>query len=64
MRDTCRPATLDRPPYTNETGTNGEGRRMERTRGRGDTILNVPELLTALGEMRGRLIKASMDVRP
>ncbi len=25
---------------------------------------NVPELLTALGGMRGRLIKASMDVRP
>ncbi len=37
---------------------------MARTRGRGDTILNVPELLTALGEMRGRLIKASTDVRP
>ncbi len=37
---------------------------MARTRGRGDTILNAPELLTALGEMRGRLIKASMDVRP
>ncbi len=37
---------------------------MARTRGRGDTILKVPELLTALGEMRGRRIKASMDVRP
>ena len=37
---------------------------VQRTRGRGDTILNAPELLTALGEMRGRLIKASMDVRP
>ncbi len=57
----CRP---DRPPDTNETATNGEGRRTTRTRGRGDPILNVPELLTALGEMRGRLIKASMDVRP
>ncbi len=33
---------------------------MARTRGRGDTILKVPELLTALAEMRGRLIKASM----
>jgi len=37
---------------------------MARTRRRGDTILKVPELLTALGEMRGRLIKASTDVRP
>ncbi len=37
---------------------------MARTQGRGDTILKVPELLTALGEMRGRRIKASMDVRP
>jgi len=64
MRDTCRHAALDRPPHTNETGTNGKGRRMARTRGRGDTILNVPELLTALGDMRGRLINASMDVRP
>jgi len=36
----------------------------QRTRGRGDTILNVPEVLTALGDMRGRLIKASMGVRP
>ncbi len=56
-------AAPDRPPHTNETGTNGE-RRMARTQGRGDTILKVPELLTALGEMRGRRIKASMDVRP
>lgn len=37
---------------------------VQRTRGRGDTILNVPELLTALGDMRGRPIKASTDVRP
>ncbi len=36
----------------------------QRTRRTGETIQNVPELLKALADMRDRLTRTSIDVRP